>query len=69
MGHYHAEWDPNQGKISRIRLVKEILKANKGRMKATELRKELNKRGYPHLYQVLEAMGFTIGEDGYIYGD
>ena len=63
-----SKWDPNRGKASRKRLVQSILKQYKGRIPRVELHEILTKQGYPHLIGLVEAMGFTVGDDGYVYG-
>ena len=68
MSHYHNDWDPNLGKASRIRMIRQILTENQGRMKRSELKKQLTRQGYHGLIDQFEAMGFKISKDGHVYG-
>ena len=64
---YPGKWDSLRGKRSRTYMVHRLIKDEGGRIKLADLRKKLTARGYPHLHEKVEAMGFTI-VDGYVQG-
>jgi len=61
-----GKYDVHRGKSTRIKLMKEILANSGGRIKYDVLKKHLKVRGYPHLIEKLEAMGFTVDDAGYV---
>jgi hypothetical protein len=48
-------------------MLNKIISHHGGRIKYDALKKNLKDRGYPHLHEKVEAMGFTI-VDGYVQG-
>ena len=48
-------------------MLKEILADKGGKIKYSELKRILVVRGYPHLIERLEAMGFTVDNEGYVH--
>ena len=48
-------------------MLSEIIADNGGRMKHDVLKGRLKALGYPHLIERLEAMGFTVDDEGYVH--
>ena len=59
-----ARYNSTRGKQTRIRMLKEILADKGGKIKYGDLKRILTIRGYPHLIERLEAMGFTVDAEG-----
>jgi len=61
------KYDSTRGKRSRIYMLNKLISDAGGRIKYEVLKKQLKARGYPHLHERLQAMGFTV-VDGYVQG-
>ena len=66
MSPWPGRYDSTRGKQSRIRMLNKIISNHGGRIKYDVLKKNLKDRGYPHLIDRLEAMGFFVDVDGYV---
>jgi len=66
MSSYPGKFDVYRGKSTRIRLINQILADSGGRIKYDVLKKQLKAQGYLHLIEKLEAMDFTVDDEGYV---
>ena len=64
MSQWPGRYDPTRGKQSRIRMLNKIISNHGGRIKYDALEKILRGRGYYHLTERLEIMGFFVDVDG-----
>lgn len=67
MSSYPGKYDSLLGKRSRIYMLNKLISDAGGRIKYEVLKKQLKARGYPHLHERLEAMGFTVA-NGWVQG-
>lgn len=66
MNPWPRSYDITRGKQSRIRMLKDILADNGGRIKYDVLKNQLRAMGYIHLIERLGAMGLFVDDDGYV---
>jgi hypothetical protein len=59
-----VRFDPLRGKATRKREIRSLFKKYGGKIPDDVMRSELRIMGYPHLYEMLGALGFWKDDEG-----